>query len=155
MLAFSRRQGVRASLVDLNALVREMDRMLRRMLGEDIEFTAVLAPQLKAVHADPGQIEQVILNMVVNARDAMPNGGKVLLETMNSGMPGRHFVTLSISDTGIGMDAQVLSRIFEPFFTTKEHGTGLGLATSYGIIKENGGQYSCGILPGQRNHISN
>ena len=139
LLAFSRRQGVRAALVDLNALVREMDRMLRRMLGEDIEFTVMLTPELKVVHADPGQIEQVILNMVVNARDAMPGGGKLLLETRNTGTPAQDSVTLSIRDTGIGMDAQVRSRIFEPFFTTKEHGTGLGLATSYGIIKENGG----------------
>jgi CheY-like chemotaxis protein len=113
--------------------------MLRRMLGPDIEFTVLLAPALNAVRADPGQIEQVILNMVVNARDAMPGGGKLLLETRNAGTPARDSVTLSISDTGIGMDAQVLSRIFEPFFTTKEQGTGLGLATSYGIIQENGG----------------
>jgi two-component system cell cycle sensor histidine kinase/response regulator CckA len=149
LLAFSRRQGVRASLVDLNALVREMDRMLRRMLGEDIEFTTMLAPQLNAVHADPGQIEQVILNMVVNARDAMPGGGKLLLETRNAGTPARDCVTLSISDTGVGMDDQVLSRIFEPFFTTKEHGTGLGLATSYGIIKENGGDLRVESAPGK------
>jgi nitrogen-specific signal transduction histidine kinase len=149
LLAFSRRQGVRASLVDLNALVRDMDRMLRRMLGEDIEFEAILAPQLNAVRADPGQIEQVILNMVVNARDAMPGGGKLLLETRNAGTPARDCVTLSIRDTGIGMDAQVLSRIFEPFFTTKEHGTGLGLATSYGIIKENGGDLRVESEPGK------
>jgi two-component system, cell cycle sensor histidine kinase and response regulator CckA len=149
LLAFSRRQGVRASLVDLNALVRDMDRMLRRMLGEDIEFTAMLAPQLNAVRADPGQIEQVILNMVVNARDAMPGGGKLLIETRNGGTPARDCVTLSIRDTGVGMDAQVLSRIFEPFFTTKEHGTGLGLATSYGIIKENGGDLRVESEPGR------
>jgi two-component system cell cycle sensor histidine kinase/response regulator CckA len=149
LLAFSRRQGVRASLVDLNALVREMDRMLRRMLGEDIEFTVILAPELKVVHADPGQIEQVILNMVVNARDAMPGGGKLLLETRNTGTPAQDSVTLSIRDTGIGMDAQVRSRIFEPFFTTKEHGTGLGLATSYGIIKENGGDLRVESTPGK------
>jgi two-component system, cell cycle sensor histidine kinase and response regulator CckA len=149
LLAFSRRQGVRASLVDLNALVRDMDRMLRRMLGEDIEFTAMLAPQLHAVRADPGQIEQVILNMVVNARDAMPGGGKLLIETRNAGTPARDCVTLSICDTGVGMDAQVLSRIFEPFFTTKEHGTGLGLATSYGIIKENGGDFRVESEPGR------
>jgi two-component system, cell cycle sensor histidine kinase and response regulator CckA len=149
LLAFSRRQGVRASLVDLNALVREMDRMLRRMLGEDIEFTVILAPELKVVHADPGQIEQVILNMVVNARDAMPGGGKLLLETRNTGTPAQDSVTLSIRDTGIGMDAQVRSRIFEPFFTTKEHGTGLGLATSYGIIKENGGDLRVESAPGK------
>jgi len=149
LLAFSRRQGVRASLVDLNSLVREMDRMLRRMLGEDIEFTALLAPQLKTVRADPGQIEQVILNMVVNARDAMPGGGQLLLETRNARTAERDCVTLSIRDTGVGMDAQVLSRIFEPFFTTKEHGTGLGLATSYGIIKENGGDLRVESTPGQ------
>jgi hypothetical protein len=149
LLAFSRRQGVRASLVDLNALVREMDRMLRRMLGDEIEFTAVLAPQLKTVRADPGQIEQVILNLLVNARDAMPDGGKVLLETRNASTPERDYVTLSIRDTGIGMDSRVLSRIFEPFFTTKEHGTGLGLATSYGIVKENGGEIRVESAPGQ------
>jgi two-component system, cell cycle sensor histidine kinase and response regulator CckA len=149
LLAFSRRQGVRASLVDLNALVREMDRMLRRILGEDIELTTILAPQLSAVRADPGQIEQVILNMVVNARDAMPGGGKLLIETRNAGTAERDCVTLSVCDTGIGMDARVLSRIFEPFFTTKEHGTGLGLATSYGIIKENGGDFRVESAPGK------
>ncbi len=149
LLAFSRRQGVRASLVDLNALVREMDRMLRRVLGEEIELGVNLEPQLKSVCADPGQIEQVILNMVVNARDAMPGGGKLTLETRNAGTPARDCVTLTVRDTGIGMDAPVLSRIFEPFFTTKEHGTGLGLATSYGIIKENGGDLRVESAPGK------
>ncbi len=149
LLAFSRRQGVRASLVDLNALVREMDRMLRRVLGEDIELCVNLAPQLKAVCADPGQIEQVILNMVVNARDAMPGGGKLTLETRNAGTAARECVVLTVRDTGVGMDAPVLSRIFEPFFTTKEHGTGLGLATSYGIIKENGGDLRVESAPGK------
>src|ERR1700734_1164642 len=139
LLAFSRRQGVRASLVNLNALVQEMDRMLRRVLGEDIELVCKLEAELKTVRADPGQIEQVILNMVVNARDAMASGGQLLIETRNSGQPLKDSVTISISDNGVGMDSQVLSRVFEPFFTTKEHGTGLGLATSYGIIKENGG----------------
>jgi len=147
LLAFSRRQGVRASLVNLNTLVQEMDRMLRRVLGEAIELTIRLAPELKTVHADPGQIEQVILNMVVNARDAMSSGGKLLIETRNTSRHNRDCVTLSISDTGIGMDSQVLSRVFEPFFTTKEHGTGLGLATSYGIIKENGGDLRVNSMP--------
>ncbi len=147
LLAFSRRQGVRASLVNLNTLVEEMDRMLRRVLGEDIELTVKLAPELKTVRADPGQIEQVILNMAVNARDAMPSGGQLLIETRNSADPDRDRVTISISDTGIGMDSQVLSRVFEPFFTTKEHGTGLGLATSYGIIKENGGDLRVDSMP--------
>jgi two-component system, cell cycle sensor histidine kinase and response regulator CckA len=149
LLAFSRRQGVRASLVNLNVLVQEMDRMLRRVLGEEIEFSVRLAPELKTVRADPGQIEQVILNMVVNARDAMPAGGQLLIETRNSGPPSKDSVTISISDTGIGMDSQVLSRVFEPFFTTKEHGTGLGLATSYGIIKENGGDLRAESTPGK------
>jgi PAS domain S-box-containing protein len=149
LLAFSRRQGVRASIVNVNTLVREMDRMLRRVLGEEIELTISLAPDLKTVRADPGQIEQVILNMVVNARDAMASGGKLLIETRNGAQPNRDCVTISISDTGIGMDSQVLSRVFEPFFTTKEHGTGLGLATSYGIIKENGGDLRVESMPGK------
>jgi two-component system cell cycle sensor histidine kinase/response regulator CckA len=147
LLAFSRRQGVRASLVNLNVLVQEMDRMLRRVLGEEIELIVRLAPELKTVRADPGQIEQVILNMVVNARDAMPSGGQLRIETRNAGPPNRDCVTISISDTGIGMDSQVLSRVFEPFFTTKAHGTGLGLATSYGIIQENGGDLRVDSVP--------
>jgi two-component system, cell cycle sensor histidine kinase and response regulator CckA len=147
LLAFSRRQGVRAALVNLNSLVQEMDRMLRRVLGEEIELIVRLAPELNTVRADPGQIEQVILNMVVNARDAMPSGGQLLIETRNTGAAERNSVTISISDTGIGMDSQVLSRVFEPFFTTKEHGTGLGLATSYGIIKENGGDLRVDSTP--------
>jgi two-component system cell cycle sensor histidine kinase/response regulator CckA len=149
LLAFSRRQGVRASLVNLNGLVHEMERMLRRVLGDEIELIVSAAPELKTVRADPGQIEQVILNMVVNARDAMSSGGRLLIETRNAGQPHRECVTLSISDTGIGMDSQVLSRVFEPFFTTKEHGTGLGLATSYGIIKENGGDLRVESMPGK------
>jgi two-component system cell cycle sensor histidine kinase/response regulator CckA len=149
LLAFSRRQGVRASLVNLNMLVQEMDRMLRRVLGEEIELIVKLASELKTVRADPGQIEQVILNMVVNARDAMPSGGQLRIETRNISQPNGDRVAISISDTGIGMDSQVLSRVFEPFFTTKEHGTGLGLATSYGIIKENGGDLRVDSTPNQ------
>src|SRR3984885_11030328 len=149
LLAFSRRQGVRASLVNLNGLIHEMERMLRRVLGEEIELIVRLAPELKTVRADPGQIEQVILNMAVNARDAMASGGELLIETRNAGQPTQGCVTISVSDTGIGMDSQVLSRVFEPFFTTKEHGTGLGLATSYGIIKENGGDLRVESTPGK------
>jgi two-component system, cell cycle sensor histidine kinase and response regulator CckA len=149
LLAFSRRQGIRSSLVNLNALVAEMDRMLRRVLGEDIELVTKLAPELKTVRADPGQIEQVVLNMAVNARDAMPSGGQLLIETRNACQPDRNIVTLSVSDTGVGMDAVVLARVFEPFFTTKEHGTGLGLATSYGIIKEVGGDLRVESTPGK------
>jgi len=150
LLAFSRRQGVRAALVNVNTLVGEMERMLRRVLASEIELTIRLAPDLKSVRADPGQIEQVILNVVVNARDAMPSGGRLSIETKNSG-DGKDGdgITIAITDSGIGMEPQVLSRVFEPFFTTKEHGTGLGLATSYGIIKENGGDLRVESAPGQ------
>jgi two-component system cell cycle sensor histidine kinase/response regulator CckA len=149
LLAFSRRQGVRPSLVNLNTLVEDMERMLRRVLGEDIELVVRLAPELKTVRADAGQIEQVILNMAVNARDAMASGGRLTIETQNSGQPARERVAVAITDTGIGMESQVLARVFEPFFTTKEHGTGLGLATSYGIIKENGGDLRVDSAPGR------
>jgi two-component system, cell cycle sensor histidine kinase and response regulator CckA len=149
LLAFSRRQGVRASLVNANLLVQDMERMLRRVLGGDIELVVRLDPALKCVRADAGQIEQVILNMVMNARDAMSTGGRLLIETRNAGPPDQQCVNISIRDTGIGMDSQVLSRVFEPFFTTKEHGTGLGLATSYGIIKENGGDLRVESTPGK------
>lgn len=149
LLAFSRRQGVRAALVSVNTLIGEMERMLRRVLGSEIELTIRLAPDLKSVRADPGQIEQVILNVVVNARDAMPGGGQLAIETKNCGAgKGGDCVTIAIADTGVGMGPQVLSRVFEPFFTTKEHGTGLGLATSYGIIKENGGDLRVESAPG-------
>ena len=159
LLAFSRRQVARPVLLNLNVLVQDMDRMLRRVIGEDIELVTVLEPGLKTVRADPGQIEQVILNVAVNARDAMPNGGKLTLETANLELSedferqhlqpkAGHYVTLSLGDTGLGMDAQVLSRIFEPFFTTKEHGTGLGLSTSYGIIKQSGGDIWVDSKPG-------
>jgi len=151
LLAFSRRQMVKPAMLNLNALVQDMDRMLRRVMGEDVELVTILAPGLKTIQADPGQLEQVILNVAVNARDAMPNGGRLTLETANVqvteelewtqlALPPGHYVALSISDTGFGMDAQILSRVFEPFFTTKEDGTGLGLSTSYGIIKQSGGE---------------
>ena len=150
LLAFSRRQVVRPALLNLNILVQDMDRMLRRVMGEDIELITSLASGLQTVRADPGQIEQVVLNIAVNARDAMPNGGRLTLGTENVHVSEESqrthltprsgdYVVLSMADTGAGMDAQVLSRMFEPFFTTKEKGTGLGLSTSYGIIKQNGG----------------
>jgi PAS domain S-box-containing protein len=150
LLAFSRRQVARPALLNLNILVQDMDRMLRRVMGEDIELITSLATGLQTVRADPGQIEQVVLNMAVNARDAMPNGGRLTLGTENVHVSEEFqrihltpksgdYVVLSMADTGSGMDAQVLSRMFEPFFTTKEKGTGLGLSTSYGIIKQNGG----------------
>jgi signal transduction histidine kinase len=136
-----------------------MDRMLRRVMGEDIELVANFASDLKTVRADPGLIEQVVLNIAVNARDAMPSGGKLTLETANVQVTEEFarahpasrvgdYAVLSLRDTGVGMDAEVLSRVFEPFFTTKETSTGLGLSTSYGIIKQSGGDIWVDSKPG-------
>jgi len=152
LLAFGRKQILEPVILDLNEVVRGVERMLRRLLGEDIDIMVVLADGLGNVEADPSQVEQVIMNLAVNARDAMPQGGKLTIETANveldeqyaekriSVRPGQ-FVRLSISDTGCGMAATTRERIFEPFFSTKEHGkgTGLGLATVYGVIKQSGG----------------
>ena len=152
LLAFSRKQVMEPQVLDLNEVLTGINKMLQRLIREDIELVSVGFPELARVRADPGQIEQVIMNLVVNARDAMPQGGRLTLETANvdldSDHPGSHpvvppghYVMLAVSDTGIGMSAEVKSRIFEPFFTTKEHGkgTGLGLATVYGIVKQSGG----------------
>ena len=152
LLAFSRKQVLEAKILDLNSVVTDFEKMLRRMIGEDIELKIIPCSDLGTVKADRGQIEQVIMNLAVNARDAMPRGGLLKIETANVELrkqdvidrpyvvPGE-YVLLRVSDTGCGMDADLQSRIFEPFFTTKEKGkgTGLGLATVYGVIKQSGG----------------
>jgi two-component system cell cycle sensor histidine kinase/response regulator CckA len=152
LLAFSRKQVLEPKVLDLNSVVSDVEKMLRRLIGEDIELEIVLQSGLGMVKADRGQIEQVIMNLAVNSRDAMPKGGRLTLETSNAKLgendvkrfqyvvPGP-YVLLKVTDTGCGMDAEVRSHMFEPFYTTKEpgKGTGLGLATVYGVIKQSGG----------------
>ncbi|MFW5925110.1 MAG: ATP-binding protein [Myxococcota bacterium] len=153
LLAFSRQQVVEPRVVDVNEVVSETERMLQRVLGEDIAFVTRLAPDLWSVHMDPHALEQVLMNLAVNARDAMPEGGKLMIETANthleeppvdvggSTMPQGDCVMLAVSDTGVGMDHETQANIFEPFFTTKPvgQGTGLGLASCYGIVRQAGG----------------
>jgi two-component system cell cycle sensor histidine kinase/response regulator CckA len=162
LLAFSRRQILQPRVLDLNELVRGIEQMARRLIGEDIELVSRLSPDVACVKADPGQIDQVIMNLIVNARDAMSAGGRVTIETANVELSDdysrRHigvspgpYVMLSISDTGHGMTQEVVSRLFEPFFTTKEKGkgTGLGLSIVYGIVKQNGGDIFVYSEPGK------
>ncbi len=162
LLAFSRKQVLEMRVLDVNELVADMDKLLRRLLGEDIDVLTKLDPAVGSVRADAGQLEQVIVNLAVNSRDAMPEGGKLAIETRNAELddsyaqehvpvrPG-HYVMLAVSDTGTGMTAETMSHVFEPFFTTKEagKGTGLGLATVYGIVKQSGGYVWCYSEPGQ------
>jgi PAS domain S-box-containing protein len=152
LLAFSRRQVLELRVLDINSLIRNFEKILRRLIREDIRITLSLAEDLAMVKADPGQVEQILMNLIVNARDALPEGGEISVETSNIELD-RHFVTthngavagayvrLAISDTGVGMTEEVRQKIFDPFFTTKEQGrgTGLGLATVYGIVKQSGG----------------
>ncbi len=162
LLMFSRQQVVQPVILDINQTVGNMEKMVRRLIKENIEFTVVLGRYLDRVRADPGQIEQIVLNLVVNARDAMPNGGKLRIQTTNThlekdcpqaGAGGRRgrFVLLEVTDTGTGMDQQTQARIFEPFFTTKAvgKGTGLGLATVYGIVKQSDGHIEVQSTLGQ------
>jgi PAS domain S-box-containing protein len=162
LLAFSRKQVMQPKLLDLNKLIIDVNRMLRRLIGEDIELVTVTDPGLGTVKADPVQIEQVLINLAVNSRDAMPAGGKIFIETRNEQLTKEHctlngnaapgqYVMFSVSDTGHGMDEETKLRIFEPFFTTKEpgKGTGLGLCTVFGIVKQSGGHISVESAPGK------
>ncbi|HVZ72311.1 MAG TPA: ATP-binding protein [Polyangia bacterium] len=164
LLAFSRRQMMRPEVLDLTEVVRGLEPMLRRVLGEDIELTIALAQPTSLVKADPGQIQQILMNLVVNARDAMPDGGKLWIETADitldpKALPSHvrapeapmPYVCVSVSDTGVGLDEETRAHIFEPFFTTKPKGkgTGLGLSTVLGIVQQSGGHVRVESTPGQ------
>jgi PAS domain S-box-containing protein len=162
LLAFSRKQVLQARILDLNAVAKGFEQILRRTIGEHIDFRTVLQPELGSVLADRGQVEQILMNLVVNARDAMPSGGRLIVRTCDVQVdealarqrpglqPGR-YVAMAVEDTGVGMDAATQAHLFEPFFTTKElgRGTGLGLSTVYGIVKQSGGHIAVESAPGK------
>jgi len=158
LLAFSRKQVLQPIVLDLNRVLRGSDRLLRRVLGEDVSIETLYADGLGHVGVDPSQLEQVILNLAVNSRTAMPDGGKLTIETGNIHLDSTHtdwgmeiepgqYVMLAVSDSGIGMDKETQLRIFEPFFTTKDAGSGLGLSTVHGIVKQSGGTISVDSKP--------
>src|SRR5215469_2348290 len=162
LLAFSRKQLLELKVVDVNAIVQDMERLLSPLIGENVQLATLLAPQAALTRADAGQLEQVLMNLVVNGKDAMPGGGTLTIQTQTTVVDGSHrreqqfirpgnYVVLSVSDTGMGMDKETQSRIFEPFFTTKEKGkgTGLGLSTVYGIVKQSGGYVMVYSEPGR------
>ncbi|WP_447979219.1 PAS domain S-box protein [Candidatus Nitrospira bockiana] len=167
LLAFSRRQVVQPKLLDLNGIIVNLEKMLQRLIGEDVNLIVTLEPSLGRIQVDPGQIEQVIVNVAINARDAMPKGGRLVIETHDVefadgsawrpvNLPPGAYVELVVSDTGCGMDEYTRSHMFEPFFTTKEHGkgTGLGLSTVYGIVKQSGGEIVVDTAPGRGTTLS-
>jgi two-component system cell cycle sensor histidine kinase/response regulator CckA len=160
LLAFARRQPMESRVMGLNPVISELEKMLQRLLGEDIQLVTQLHPELGKVKIDPGQIEQVIVNLAVNARHAMPTGGRLTLRTLSlevrDGGPAPHanvppgsYVLLTVTDTGSGMDAATQARVFEPFFSTKGEGTGLGLSTAYGIVRQSGGHIFVNSAPGE------
>jgi two-component system, cell cycle sensor histidine kinase and response regulator CckA len=162
LLAFSRKQVLKPQITDLNSVVNDLEKMMKRLVGEKVDLVTILNPGIGTVRADKGQLDQVIMNLIVNARDAMPKGGKITVETQNVTLdsdyikkysevkPGR-YVMLAVTDTGTGMTKETVDKIFEPFFTTKGvgKGTGLGLSTVYGIVKQSNGYIFCYSEPGR------